>query len=104
MTQYSFLCSLLFNLSWVGTLLWVQTQRKAYRHYMYLVEVATFSMLCFEAYREMIILTWHVQTQVNAMRTLLYGVEHVLLGVVLREALLYVEKYQKSRKRSRRIY
>jgi hypothetical protein len=89
--------------SWISALIWLQVIRNAHRHYIFPVEIATLLFLLFEIYREMIILYYHATSDANALRVLLYGVEHVLLGVVLREALFYVEKYHKARKRSRRV-
>lgn len=103
MRDYIFLLSLGFNLSWVIALLWVQVHRGAHRHYIVVVEAVAIIMLLFETYREILILTWHLQPHINNLRTLMYSAEHVLLGIVLREALLYVEKYQKARKSHRRV-
>lgn len=103
MRENIFLVSLLFNVSWVSALIWLQVIRNAHRHYIFLVEIVTLLFLLFEIYRETIVFFFHATSDVNAVRILIYGVEHVLLGVVLREALFYVEQYQKARKRSRRV-
>ena len=103
MTQYLFLGSLLFNLSWVCALMWLQVNRGAHKHYIFTVEVCTLLMLVYETYREWLVLTWQLESDVSAVRVFIYGVEHLLLGIVLREAFYYVELCKKARKHRRRI-
>lgn len=103
MDRYLNLLTLLFNISWVFLFTSIQAMRGAYKHYLFYLEALTCGMLAFEFYREMIIVFWHVQTQPTPVRVWLYGAEHVLLGMVIMEALHYVEICRKHRKRSRRI-
>ena len=103
MTTYINVLTLLFILSWLIPFTALQAFRGAYTHYIFYVECVTCCMMCYEMYREIIILTWHVQIDVTPLRVWLYGVEHIFLGMVIREVLLYVERCQKIRKRSRDI-
>ena len=101
--MYLNLLTLLFFLSWILPFTGLQACRGAYRHYLFYIEVATCLMMSYECYRELLILFWHVETHVSPLRIWLYGTEHIFLGIVIREVLLYVERCHKTRKRSRRI-
>lgn len=104
MEKYVFLITLLFNLSIVGTLLLLQITHRAARHPMIWIEVVTLVLLIYEVGREMFTLS-HGAQMVSGLRVPMYAIEHILLGLVLREAWLFYEKaYQrKTRKRSRVI-
>lgn len=102
--SYINLVTLGFILSWLIPFVGLQAHRGAYRHYIFYVECATCCFMAYELYRELIIVFCHVEITADALRVWLYGTEHVFLGIVIREVLLYVETCRKIRKRSRRVH
>lgn len=103
MVKYLNILTLCFNLSWVMLFTGIQAARGAHKHFVFLLGCATSLMLCFECYREIVILCWHVETQPTPIRVWVYGAEHVLLGMVIMEALHYVNICREHRKRRHRI-
>ena len=105
MMKYVFLSSLLFNISIVLTLLFLQLTHHAARHPMIWVEMVTLLLFGYEVLREISILYGGTQPVIDSLRIQMYAVEHILLGLVLREAWLYYEKahQRNTRKRSRPV-
>lgn len=92
MTTYLFLASLVFNFFWVFVLTLLHVAHRAYRHVMFWCEMLTLLMFACEINRELSILFWGVEPVIDNFRIQVYAIEHVLLGLVLREAWLFYEK------------
>lgn len=93
-----------FVLSWLVPFTGLQAWRGAWRHYMFLVECVTSLALSYEVYRECLILFFAAEMPVSPLRVWMYGTEHVFLGLVIREVLLYAEQRKNTRMRRCQIH
>jgi len=93
MTKYLFVLTLLFNLGWVSVLLALNVKNRTMKHYLVWLTWALWCLLGYEIIRELSIL-WRCfpAPTITPFRVHLYAVEHVLLGIVGREALYFYEK------------
>ena len=103
MDRYINLVTLCFILSWLIPFTGLQAFRGAYRPYIFYIECATSCLMAYELYREIVIVFYQVEMAADALRVWLYGTEHIFLGIVIREVLLYVETCRTIRKRRRRL-
>ena len=105
MDKYINLLTLWFILSWLIPFTGLQAYRGAFTHYMFYIECVTCLMMSYEIYREVLIVFFQARLYADPVRVWLYGTEHIFLGLVIREVLIYVETCKKQRRRrSRQIH